>query len=312
MSKAETIKIGTRGSKLALWQAHDVAEKLQKAGFLTEIVIISTKGDQILDRSLSKIGSKGIFTEELETALRNGEIHLAQHSAKDLQSELAEDLEIIAFMERERENDVLISFDPAFSLEIKSKRVGTSSVRRTAFFKKHYPEIEVVDMRGNLQTRLEKLKNGQADALALAYAGVHRMGYAHLIIHHFSNSQFVPPVGQGSVAIETSTALAPDLRDTIRKVLNHAETETCLVTERAFLKALKGGCSIPAFCYAQLEKEEIRVTGGIISLDGKSEISLVHRGEKRNPEQLGQALANEVLAAGGNGILVSIRQQQAL
>ncbi len=308
----ETIKIGTRGSKLALWQAEHVATKLQQAGYNTEIVVITTKGDQILDRSLSKIGSKGIFTEELEEALRTGQIQLAQHSAKDLQSELAEDLELIAFMEREKENDVVISFDPTFSLEEKGKRIGTSSVRRTAFFKKYYPEIQVVDMRGNLQTRLEKLRNGQADALALAFAGVHRMGYEHLIVKHLSVAEFVPPVGQGSVAIEICTQLPDVLKSGIRKVLNHAETEACLLAERAFLKTLQGGCSIPAFCFAHLEQEEMLIKGGIVALDGQLEISSVNRGDRKNPQILGQELANEVLEKGGGELLAAIRTQQAL
>lgn len=307
---SETIKIGTRGSKLALWQAHYIAEKLQQTGLSTEIVIINTKGDQILDRSLSKIGSKGIFTEELELALRLGTIHLAQHSAKDLQSELPNDLELIAFTEREQANDVIVSFDPEFSLYTAGKRIGTSSVRRTAFLRKYYPELEVVDMRGNLQTRLEKLKNGHADALALAYAGVHRMGYENLIVKHLSTEEFVPPVGQGSVAIEICIQLHPVLKEKIRFALNHEDTEACLIAERAFLKALQGGCSIPAYCFAKLVEEELVLSGGLVSADGKEEIAFFSKGEKKSGIQLGHDLAIKVLENGGREILSSIRNQQ--
>lgn len=304
---SEIIKIGTRGSKLALWQANYVASSLQQAGFQTEIVIINTKGDQILDRSLSKIGSKGVFTEELEEALHSGEIHLAQHSAKDLQSELAPDLELIAFTKREQVNDVIVSFDNHFSLQTPGKRIGTSSVRRLAFFKKHYPHLQVVDMRGNLQTRLEKLKNGQADALALAFAGVHRMGYEELIVHHLPVDQFVPPVGQGSVAIEISTKLDVDLKKRIKAALNDEETETCLRAERSFLKTLQGGCSIPAFCYAQLENEILLVKGGLIALDGSKTVVFEEKGNPKESQALGHSVALKVLELGGKEILASIR-----
>lgn len=305
---SQTIKIGTRGSKLALWQAEYVATALQKAGLQTEIVIINTKGDQILDRSLSKIGSKGVFTEELEEALRSGEIHLAQHSAKDLQSELAEDLELIAFTQREQANDVIISFDKHFSLQDPGKRIGTSSVRRRSFFRKYYPHLEVVDMRGNLQTRLEKLKNGQADALALAYAGVHRMGFEDLIVHHLSLEQFVSPVGQGSVAIEVSTQLNSDLKSKIRAALNDEATEVCLLAERAFLKVLQGGCSIPAFCLAKQENGGLTVQGGLVSLDGSQTILFTEKGKVTEHQKIGEHLATKVLENGGRELLASIKE----
>ena len=214
-----TIKIGTRNSALALWQAHWVGRQLEKVGFSYELIAISSKGDQILDRSLSKIGSKGVFTEELEEMLRNGEIHIAQHSAKDLPSTLPPDLELIAFTEREKAHDVLLSIDPNFTIESPNKQIiGTSSTRRRAFMKHHYPQHDLVDMRGNLQTRLEKLKNGACDAILLAYAGVHRMEMENYIVKHFSVQEFTPAVGQGSVAVQAAINLDKNIKEKIKSL----------------------------------------------------------------------------------------------
>jgi hydroxymethylbilane synthase len=306
------IKIGTRGSKLALWQAYYVEDLLQKGGVETEIVIIETKGDQILDRSLSKIGSKGVFTQELEDQLKSGGIDIAVHSAKDLQSHLDEAFEIVAFTEREHANDVLVSHDMTLSLKSgESFTVGTSSTRRVAILKHFYPHIKTVDMRGNLQTRLRKLEEGQCDALLLAYAGVHRMEYDDKIAEHLLLDEFTPAVGQGSVAIECTVSLDAEKKAKLRELLNHEPTETCLRTERAFLKRLQGGCSIPVFGLATLHEEEIRMTGGIISLDGSELLHKVQSGSPAFPEELGTALAEELIEAGADRILADIRKQNA-
>ncbi|NBA74654.1 hydroxymethylbilane synthase [Emticicia sp. ODNR4P] len=304
----QTIKLGTRGSKLALWQAYFVKETLEAGGLPVEIVIIETKGDQILDRSLSKIGSKGVFTEELEEKLLSGEIHIAQHSAKDLQSDLGENFEIIAFSEREKVNDVLISFDKSLTLESGQPFVvGTSSTRRVAMLKHFYPHIKTVDMRGNLQTRMGKLESGVCDALLLAFAGVHRMGYEEHIAQLITTDTFTPAVGQGSVAIECAVNLDADIKEKIRSLLNHPNTEKQLLAERAFLKRLQGGCSIPVFGLAQYDAETdtISMTGGIISLDGKEIIKEVLSGS--NPEEVGFALAEKILDLGGGSILQEIK-----
>ncbi|UTA68074.1 hydroxymethylbilane synthase [Emticicia sp. 21SJ11W-3] len=309
------IKIGTRGSKLALWQAYYVEDKLKAKGVETEIVIIETKGDKILDRSLSKIGSKGVFTEELEDQLRSGEIDIAVHSAKDLQSELAADLEIIAFTERELVNDVLVSFNKNLSLQSGEPFVvGTSSTRRVAMLKYYYPHIQVVDMRGNLQTRLRKLEEKQCDALLLAYAGVHRMHYDDLIAEHLPLTEFVPPVGQGCVAIEASKTLAEEKRLMIGMLINDAQTQKCLLAERAYLKKLQGGCSIPSFGKASLEPNEqgglhLKMTAGLISLDGKRLIKVVEESTVDDPEALGIKVAERVLADGGHEILREIKEK---
>jgi len=310
LNKIMHIKIGTRGSRLALWQAYHVETLLKKGGVTTEIVIIETKGDKILDRSLSKIGSKGVFTQELEDQLRSGEIDIAVHSAKDLQSSLDEDFELLAFTEREHANDVLVSYNTSLSLSSgESFVVGTSSTRRIAILKHYYPHIKIVDMRGNLQTRFRKLQEGQCDALLLAYAGVHRMEYDVAIAEHLLLDEFTPAVGQGSVAIESSIYLSDAKKETLKKLLNHEQTEICLRTERAFLKRLQGGCSIPVFALAILNDDEITISGGIVSLDGQEIIRRSESGSAAFPEDLGTALADELLEAGADRILNAIRSQ---
>jgi hydroxymethylbilane synthase len=302
------IKIGTRGSKLALWQAYYVQDLLLKGGVESQIVTIETKGDQILDRSLSKIGSKGVFTKELEDQLLKGAVDIAVHSAKDLQSELDPEFEIIAFTERENANDVLVSHNTNLSLKSGDTFVvGTSSTRRIAILKHFYPHIQTVDMRGNLQTRLRKLDEGQCDALLLAYAGVHRMEYDDKIAEHLLLDEFTPAVGQGSVAIECAISLSPEKKAILKNLLNHKTTETCLLAERAFLKKLQGGCSIPVFGLATLHDSKISIAGGIVSLDGSELVKRTASGSEVSPEELGNSLAEELLKAGADRILKEIR-----
>ncbi|PVY43815.1 hydroxymethylbilane synthase [Pontibacter virosus] len=308
----KTIRIGTRGSKLALWQANAVADKLQAAGLDTEIVIISTKGDQILDRSLDKLGSKGVFTEELEVGLREGSIEIAVHSAKDVQSSIPEDLELVAFMEREVVNDVVLSFNPDFKLERDSKvMIGTSSTRRRALLRKYYPNVSTAESRGNLQTRLQKLKDGPFEALILAYAGVTRMGYDDLIVHTFPDNEFVPAAGQGSVAVECARDLDPELKQLLKDAIDHADTHVCLIAERAFLRTMEGGCSIPSFALAKLTAEgNVRIQGGIVSLDGQQHLSEIFEGGREEAEALGVRLAQTILEQGGDQILKDIRSER--
>ncbi|WP_296702464.1 hydroxymethylbilane synthase [Algoriphagus sp.] len=306
---SKLIKIGTRGSKLALWQAYHVEELLQKSGLKTEIVIIDTKGDQVLDVSISKIGSKGVFTQELEDQLQDGRIDIAVHSAKDMQSNLPAGFEIIAFTERETENDVIVSHkkDVDLSDVTKSLILGTSSTRRVATLKHFYPHIKTVEVRGNLQTRIRKMEEGLCDALLLAYAGVHRMGYDDMIVEKLKLEEFTPAVGQGSVAIEVSTSLDEKVKDQIIKACNHSNTEIKLRAERAYLRVLEGGCSIPVFALANIIENQVSLVGGIVSLDGEKRISVEVRGDVNNPELVGEKLAAEVFALGGKTILDQIK-----
>jgi len=302
-----TIRIGTRGSKLALWQAEYVAERIKPSGFQTEIIPIDTRGDKMLDVSISKIGSKGVFTDEIEAKLLDGSIDIAVHSAKDLSSEIPDELELIAFSEREEPNDVIVSIDRKIDLDSRDVRIGTSATRRVAFLKHFYPNIKTVSIRGNLQTRLGKLKAGECDALLLAYAGIHRMGFEGLIVEKIETSYFVPAVGQGTIAVECHKKLGFEKKKIVQDWVNHPETEDCVRAERAFLRTLQGGCSIPAFGYAHYENNLITLKAGIISLDGKQIVKVKRSAPVTELKELGESVANEVLINGGAEILTHIK-----
>lgn len=305
----KTIKIGTRGSNLALWQAYHVEGLLNEAGLSTEIVIIDTKGDQQLDVSIAKIGSKGVFTQELEDQLKDGRIDIAVHSAKDMQSTLPEGFEIIAFTERETENDVILSDSKEIDYKDRTKPLllGTSSTRRVATLKHFYPHIKTVEVRGNLQTRIRKMRDGLCDGLLLAYAGVHRMDFDESIRAFMNLNEFTPAVGQGSVAIEVASTLDSETKEEIKRACNHQETSQRLMAERAYLRVLEGGCSIPVFALAKISGNNLKLKGGIVSLDGKERIAIEVKGDSSKPEELGRKLAKEVFAAGGRKILDEIK-----
>jgi hydroxymethylbilane synthase len=309
MPHSKLIRIGTRGSKLALWQAEYIASLIKPSGYSTEIIPIDTRGDKILDVSIAKIGSKGVFTEEIEAKLLDGSIDIAVHSAKDLSSDIPDELEIIAFTERELVNDVVVSTNKKINITSDTLKIGTSSTRRVAFLKHFYPNVEAVSIRGNLQTRISKMQAGECDALLLAYAGVHRMGYDDIIVDKIATSYFVPAVGQGTIAIECHKKLPFDKKEILSRWVNHPATEVCLHAERAFLKTLHGGCSIPSFGYAHIEGNSISLKAGIISLDGQRVIKVKRTSSFEEVKELGEIVANEVLNIGGEQILKEIRQQ---
>lgn len=295
-----------------MWQTETVARRLNEAGMATRINAMETIGDKVLDTSIAKIGSKGVFTAELEEQLASGATDIAVHSAKDMQSQLPEGFVLIAFTEREKVNDVLLSHDRTVDLADDQRPlvIGTSSVRRRAFLRHYYPHVKIVEMRGNLQTRLRKMEEGVCDALMLAYAGVKRMGYDNLVVKEFDEREFVPPVGQGCIAIEAATGLETAKRERIRACLNDEASETCLLAERAFLKKLEGGCSIPAFGHALLEGGEIVLTAGLASLDGSRILRTTDRGPASNPATLGEKVGEFILANGGREMLERIRRTQ--
>ncbi len=307
------ISIGTRKSKLAMWQTNTVAKALEDAGMETSISSMETIGDKVLNTSIAKIGSKGVFTEELEEQLATGVTDIAVHSAKDMQSSLPEGFELIAFTEREKVNDVLLSEDDSIDLADTSRkiRVGTSSVRRVALLKHFYPHVETVEMRGNLQTRIQKMKDGACDALMLAYAGVKRMEYDDMIVKIFSEDELIPPVGQGCIAIEAATSLAAEKREAIRACLNNNESEACLLAERAYLKKLEGGCSIPAFGLAKLDGDQLTLNVGLASLDGSRILRKMLQGAISDAEIMGKEAGEYILNNGGREMLKAIREQQA-
>ena len=307
-----TIKIGSRKSRLAMWQTETVAGMLNEQGMETVISSMETKGDMILDVSIAKIGSKGVFTEELEEQLQSGATDIAVHSAKDMQSMLPEGFGLIAFTAREKVNDVLLALDKGLDLDDPGKkiRIGTSSVRRIAMLKHYYPHVQTVEMRGNLQTRIQKLRDGACDALMLAYAGVKRMEYADMIVKVFPEDEFVPPVGQGCIAIECSDQLSAEKRAMVRACLNNPDSESCLLAERAYLRKLEGGCSIPAFGLAVLDKDILTLTVGLASLDGGTILRKTEQGPRQEAEKLGERLGDYILNNGGREMLAEIRRHQ--
>ena len=304
MLERRRIKIGTRNSKLALWQANYVADLLDAGGFQPELVPIETTGDKVQHVTLSKIGSKGVFTEELEMSLLRGRIDIAVHSAKDLPSTLPEGFNILSFCERESPDDVIVS-DKEIDLNSPNLVLGTSSTRRVALLKHFYPHIKTIDARGNLQTRIEKLKTGLMDGLVLAYAGVFRMKLDHLVKYWFDVKRFTPSVGQGAIAIEAHERLDSEIKSSVKMLTNHSITEKLILSERAFLKAMDGGCSIPVFGLAQMEQDgQMELTGGIASLNGTQ---LIKRTMYGSGEELGTSLAKEILESGGKKVLDDIK-----
>ena len=227
-----------------------------------------------------------------------------------MQSSIPRELELLAFLEREQVNDVVLSFNEHFSLDKPGVVLGTSSTRRKAQLRRFYPHAETAEARGNLQTRLRKLEEGQFDALVLAFAGVHRMGYEHLVRHTLPTAQFVPSTGQGSIAIECAANLGEDLKARLKTALDHPATHTCLVAERAFLHTMEGGCSIPSFALATLVGDRLRLHAGLISLSGEEYVEEIQTAAAIEAIELGTRVADTVLARGGRQILASIREHR--
>lgn len=297
-----------------MWQARHVAALLHKQGMETELLPIETSGDRKLDVTLSKIGEKGLFTMELEELLLAGKAHLAVHSAKDMPGTLPEGLEIIAFSHRENPADVLVSFNKSLRLQDAGIRIGTSSTRRIAMLKRHAPEAQPITIRGNLQTRFRKMKEGSCDAMLLARAGVIRMGFEEYITEELATSIFTPVPGQASLAIEVAETLDPVLKSAIRSAVNDLSSELAISAERSFLRQMEGGCSIPVFALCMPDDAgNFQLDAGIVSLDGSKEIRrciTIPRIDSGKPDAFriaGEALASEVLKAGGSAILSAIR-----
>lgn len=269
----KTIRIGTRASKLALWQAHHVQNLLQKKGCQVEIVKITTKGDQILDQSLSKIGGKGLFLKEIEEALLQGEVDIAVHSMKDVPYELPNGLVIPSILKREDPSDAFVSVKYQNLNELPKKAViGTSSLRRSVQLKKLYPHLQFQDLRGNVDTRLKKLVTGEFDAIILASAGLIRLGLDH---HINERLKIIPAVAQGAIGIEcreTDSAVVEFLQD-----LNHAETFECVSLERLFLQLAEGSCTMPIGCFVEKEKDVFSLKGFFANPDGSNFKELRYR-----------------------------------
>lgn len=293
------ITVGTRGSKLALIQADFVIENLRKAYPELEIdkKIIQTTGDKILDEDLSKIGGKGLFIKEIEEALITEEIDLAVHSMKDVPHTLPDDFIISAIMEREDPRDVLISrYDPGLDELQSGITIGTSSTRRILQLQLHRPDLKFRPMRGNIDTRINKLAQGEYDAIVLAAAGIKRMGWNaelfKLKINYLEISDFIPAVGQGALAIEIRKNDA-DLFQIVQ-ILNHDKDSRCVLAERSFLKEIDGGCEIPVGAYCEAQDDKIVINGFI----GDEKLSVIYKekvlSEIENYEIAGIQLAKKV------------------
>ena len=293
--------IGSRGSKLALWQARWIEARLREAGRETRIEIIKTTGDTISDVALAQVGSKGIFTKEIEEALLDGAIDLAVHSLKDLPTELPAGLALAAVPEREDPRDALVGFRLA-DLP-RGARVGTSSLRRSAQLRGLRPDLDIRDIRGNVDTRLRKLDAGDFDGTLLACAGLRRLGLDHRITEALEPSVMAPAVGQGALAIETR---AGD-RETIEAVarLEHAETRSAVEAERALLEALGGGCQVPLGAHARVIDGDIHLMAAVVAPDGSKVIRAEQSGPAADPIALGRRTA-ETLLEGGAAELIAL------
>ena len=299
--------IATRGSKLALWQAEYIKHKIEEthSGVICRLNVIKTTGDKILDVPLAKIGGKGLFVKEIEVALMNGEADLAVHSMKDVPMDLPDGLQLFACPKAESPNDAFVSFryDSINALP-DDARVGTSSLRRKLQLLEKRPRLQVLDLRGNLQTRLKKLEDGEYDAIILAEAGLRRLGLSKYIRQIIPTDVMLPASCQGILGVETR--IGDDEVTDLLKFLKHPESETRALCERAFLRRLNGGCQVPIGCHSVIKDDELFVTGLLFSLDGQRKIEKNIRGSSSAPEELGYSLADEVIRAGGDKILKEI------
>ncbi|WP_177506096.1 hydroxymethylbilane synthase [Anaerosinus sp.] len=304
----KSVVIGTRGSKLALWQANYIADCLRKQypDLTVELKQITTTGDKILDVPLAKIGGKGLFTKELENEMLSGTIDLAVHSLKDMPTELPEGLTLAAITERIASGDALVSnhFSSLQALP-KGARVGTSSLRRKAQLLAYRPDLIISDLRGNVDTRLKKLDDGEFDAIVLAAAGLKRLGWEKRIAEILDTKVCLPAVGQGALAIETRADDQAILD--LLAFLNDEETRVTTTAERAFLRTVEGGCQVPVGVYGTVVGEnQMQVEALIASLDGKVVVRDTLRGSFADAEILGIRLAESLLARGGREIMISV------
>ena len=296
------ITIGSRGSALALWQANWVKDRLASAGHEVTIKIIKTSGDKLQNAALAASGTKGLFIKEIEEALLAGQVDLAVHSMKDLPTGLPEGLGVAAVPEREDPRDALVS---KRGLKLKDlpagARIGTSSLRRQSQLLALRPDLKVVPMRGNVDTRLRKLERGDCDALVLAGAGLKRLGFASHITSWFGESEICPAVGQGALAIEIkmqNTAVGEAVAQ-----LDHPPTHLAVRAERAMLEALGGGCQLPIAAYARNDSGNFQLTGVVANPDGTRLLMARATGKPENPEHLGKQVAKDLLRQGARELL---------
>ncbi len=300
------LKIGTRGSQLALAQAHETRERLMKAhGWdedAVEIVIIRTTGDMIRDRPLAEIGGKGLFTKEIEEALLDGRIDLAVHSMKDVPAVLPDGLVISTFLPREDNRDAFLS-PVADSIDAlpEGAKVGTSSVRRAAQLLARRPDLEITGFRGNVDTRLRKLDAGEVDATFLACAGLNRLGLSERITQAVPVDVMLPAVAQGAIGIE----IREDDGETraLLEPLNHRDTRIAVTAERGFMIELEGSCRTPLAAFAEVDGDHVRLRCEALTLDGRQVWRAEREGDAADAEALGRDAAREIAAAAGDALV---------
>ena len=304
----KTIRIATRKSPLALWQAEEVARqlKIHHPGLSVELVTMTTQGDKILDTPLAKIGGKGLFVKELEVGMLEGKADIAVHSMKDVPMAFPEGLHLSVVMERENPTDAFVSNSIANISDLPlNAKVGTCSLRRQTQLKEKRPDIEILDLRGNVNSRLSKLDNGDYDAIILASAGLIRLGFEDRIAHNISTQQSLPAIGQGAVGIECrsddkeiNALLAP---------LNHKDTAIRVSAERAQNKRLNGGCQVPIGGFAELlDGNRMRLRGLIGFPDGSKIFRCEKEAAQDDAEALGIAVAEDLLSQGGGEVLTHL------
>ena len=307
MNAPKKLVIASRESALAMWQAQHIQSCLQALYPQTEVTILgmTTTGDQILDSPLARIGGKGLFVKELEQALADGRADLAVHSMKDVPMHLPPGFALAAIGEREDPRDAFVSNDYA-SLEAlpADSVVGTSSLRRQSQLQARFSTLKIESLRGNLQTRLRKLDEGQYAAIILAAAGLKRLGLESRIREAIDPGKSIPAVGQGALGIEINSERA-DLLE-ILAPLNHAVTAACVEAERSMSRALAGSCQVPLGAFAQQEGDTLHMTGFVASIDGKELLRESAEGPATEPEALGQALAAKLIARGADRILAAL------
>jgi len=306
------LRIGTRGSLLALKQSENVKRALESLwpDVRIEFQVIKTMGDKILDVPLAKVGGKGLFVKEIEDALLNRTVDLAVHSMKDVPAELPTGLAIGAIPLREDARDVLVSHDGKNLLElIEGAKVGTSSLRRAAQLKKLRSDLQIENLRGNLDTRLRKVREGMYDAIVLAAAGLHRMGWEDAITAYLETEDFLPAIGQGAIGIEIRND-DEELRGLLAPV-HHPDSAVAVQAERSLLKELEGGCQVPIGGYARVAGKMVELAGLVASVDGREIFRRSRKAPREQAEALGRELAREILEAGGKRILDEIYRMEA-
>jgi len=310
--KKTKIIIGSRGSKLALWQAEFIKKEIEKKNksAAVEIKIIKTSGDKILDVALSRIGDKGLFTKELEVELLNGKIDLAVHSLKDHQTLIPPGLKLAAVTKRHEVEDALIARKKGLTIQAikENGTVATGSLRRRSQLLHLRPDLNVVELRGNVPSRIDKFLESDWDAIILARAGVERLGLKKHISSYIPTEEILPAVGQGALGIEIRED-NPVIEEILQCV--HCEdTYRAVSSERAFLAALEGGCQVPIGAYAQVKPNGLYLDGIVGSVDGSVTFRKKIRGSKANPAKAGNSLAKDILKAGADIVLNEIYKKE--